>query len=989
MSSRTPNGIPTISYCRILPSVNAFGPADLTTDGNVISVHEGGQPPIRYEVAQVIDKTVSDEEACELTFGTRAGAGLGAPLNPVSAFVNDAANVVVLLVGSKMTKKWQYLKRTFLPFLANEMINTISDRSQDPSVNNYKAQLTLSSFEIQDEIISDLLRPANRGLSISTTLEEGVIVQGLHRETVVDESTLRKLLIDACDNRAVQALPVGGNIDTSTGIFEFRLYQSDSGNNMVGHAVYQSRECYSRLVVVDVPSIDPLLANSPEELRLLAGPALHKSLLTFVDVAKKLNNPYRAQIAPFRSAKLPHYLSELLGGNAIVVAMGQVIPGEPATTKRTLELIAALNSAIHYPMGARELSDSLRGLLGKYRAMLMHMQDEMNSQLHLHEEHSEQEKSSAKLIEKIQKELAQAITDKNAAIEDRTRIFEMTELLKAKYNTVMEEKLKQSEQLAQVEEDNIALAKTIVELNLKISTDEEQREKEKFEWNVQILQKDAKITALEEDVKQLHETIENQKDELAEKSQLISGNSKVINELKDQLEQKINQLNEQKEKNVELGAELLTLVNRKEVLQQEFDDIKVKYEDLAKDQAKVSSKEEALEDEVRKLLEKVLLKDEEIMDLRKAAMEANESMTQLKYELIDMKRESEQKELTHLEKEKQLEAEQEELKRNSEQLATELAEKEKHFDEEQEELKRNSEKLAAELAEKEKHFQEEQEEMRRNAEKLAAELAEKENAPPVIVEVVKEVPAPIPPPEPVPVEEKNIEVPQEEKVDISPRKKTEDLMKKAVDVMKSDMQEKKEKQMLRKQFELEKQLSRLTNDFNNEKQVNQDLNRELQSLQSKYKESLRSTLLLQTSSSTSSLNGDEPASSNQKHAPLALGSIPTDHALTSLLGNYERREKLLQSRNQALFQSRSEVINSYRSLYDHYKKSMETTEDMLTILTDPRYKSNDKKMGIDLKLQKLVEDTLKEQYTFSLEQVSLITVMFETYVFSNYLRIFF
>lgn len=102
------------------------------------------------------------------------------------------------------------------------------------------------------------------------------------------------------------------------------------------------RECHSRLLVVEVPSTDPLLHGGSVDVRQLQGPNLHKSLLTFLDVMKKLNTPARAALAPFRSSKLTHYLSELLGGNSIVVGLGLLAHGEPLVSRKTLEVIGNL-----------------------------------------------------------------------------------------------------------------------------------------------------------------------------------------------------------------------------------------------------------------------------------------------------------------------------------------------------------------------------------------------------------------------------------------------------------------------------------------------------------------------------------------------------------------------------------------------------------------------------------------------------------------------
>ena len=131
----------------------------------------------------------------------------------------------------------------------------------------------------------------------------------------------------------------GGSIDTTSAIFEFTLYQSDGGTLGAGGAGEGGRECHSRLLVVEVPSTDPLVFGGAVDVRQLEGPNLHKSLLNFLNVAKKLNTPARAAIAPYRSAKLTHYLSELLGGNSIVVALGLLANGEPLVTRKTLEVM--------------------------------------------------------------------------------------------------------------------------------------------------------------------------------------------------------------------------------------------------------------------------------------------------------------------------------------------------------------------------------------------------------------------------------------------------------------------------------------------------------------------------------------------------------------------------------------------------------------------------------------------------------------------------
>ncbi len=101
----------------------------------------------------------------------------------------DAATTVIFIAGSKATNKSQFVKRTLLPHLAIEAFKTTQEKdiaSQGSAMNgqvfSYKTQLSLSCFEIQDEIVTDLLRPENRGMNVGVTAEDGVHIQSIHRE---------------------------------------------------------------------------------------------------------------------------------------------------------------------------------------------------------------------------------------------------------------------------------------------------------------------------------------------------------------------------------------------------------------------------------------------------------------------------------------------------------------------------------------------------------------------------------------------------------------------------------------------------------------------------------------------------------------------------------------------------------------------------------------------------------------------------------------
>ena len=74
-TNNSPQGIPSVTYVRILSSTSGDNNNDLQTEGNTITVTEPGQPPTKHEVAQLLEAGIGDQDVCENTIGNQAGAG--------------------------------------------------------------------------------------------------------------------------------------------------------------------------------------------------------------------------------------------------------------------------------------------------------------------------------------------------------------------------------------------------------------------------------------------------------------------------------------------------------------------------------------------------------------------------------------------------------------------------------------------------------------------------------------------------------------------------------------------------------------------------------------------------------------------------------------------------------------------------------------------------------------------------------------------------
>jgi hypothetical protein len=628
-----PRGMPTVSYVRIQQGLGGGDNAtDVITDGNAITVLDPGQPSTRHDVAHVLARGMSDEDVCENTVGNLAGSGIGASLNPVSAFVLDSVTSLVILVGSKQTKKWQFLKRVFLPFLANEVFALLNEKEQQHA-HDYASQLSFSSFEIQDEVITDLLRPSSRGLSVSVSAEEGVIVPGLHKENVRDENSFRRMFVESCENRASHTLPIGASIDTSAAVWEIALTQTEGGDQ-------SSTRCFSKLIVLDLPCVDSLIGLN-SEIRQLESLTLHKSLMAFVDVARRLSTPAKAALAPFRASKLTHYLSEMLGGNAIVVGLGLISGGEAACTRKTLDVMGALTSAVHYPVGGKELTDVLQGLLGKYRAMILQLQDEIQNGAPIGERAPE---LSEKRMNDLQRELANAQMERNTAKEDRARIFEMMELLKAKYSTLVNEKASQSQELIKAEEDKLSVARALVELKLEHSARQEQTEKEKFELSSALLAAKNEIFDLDAQLLLARTEASTLKDNNVELEIRVQKDQEEFAAARASLQEIREQLAREVDKNLEVGAELLTLINQKDVLQRRVDDLQQKLDVANVKLSAVTTQENDMKKSQSETLAALRAREDENSQLKRSLADVELDVKRVTLELEHLQQDNERRE---------------------------------------------------------------------------------------------------------------------------------------------------------------------------------------------------------------------------------------------------------------------------------------------------------------------------------------------------------
>ncbi|KAJ1438505.1 hypothetical protein B484DRAFT_207637, partial [Ochromonadaceae sp. CCMP2298] len=205
--------------------------------------------------------------------------------------------------------------------------------------------------------------------------------------------------------------------------------------------------------------------------------------------------------------------------------------------------------------------------------MLMAMQDELLGKT----AGPNYAKSLETQVLALQRDVAERMEERAAAVHDRERIervFELAELLRDKYQTLMGDKLAQSAELAVKVEDGLTLARSLLEKGVELQAVREKAEGEIFDLQEQLRreqERSAGLDAAQEGVVQKVGALEQT---VGERDAGISALGGEIEGLKEGLMATQGLLEGEKERTVELSAELLSLANRRDLLEKEVEAIR-------------------------------------------------------------------------------------------------------------------------------------------------------------------------------------------------------------------------------------------------------------------------------------------------------------------------------------------------------------------------------------------------------------------------------
>ena len=255
--------------------------------------------------------------------------------------------------------------------------------------------------------------------------------------------------------------------------------------------------------------------------------------------------------------------------------------------------------------------------------MVIQMQDEIASGAIINTDLQQESKETIQSkISSLQQAVAESNLAEQLAKDDCSKLFEMLELLKEKYATLMEQNVKQATELIKSEEDKLSMARALVELKLLQNDTQEVVEKDKFETASTILANKNEIFELDEALQQHKLQLQETQEKLLFSEASLEKERESSITTRAALVEVRTQLEKESERNIELSAELLTVVNQREVFASQLKESQKSEAEYKKSLDSLASGSTKFHEEFQEMKTQLLESQEEVIQLRQSTMMA-------------------------------------------------------------------------------------------------------------------------------------------------------------------------------------------------------------------------------------------------------------------------------------------------------------------------------------------------------------------------------
>ncbi|XP_064405609.1 kinesin-like protein klp-20 [Halichondria panicea] len=232
-----------------------------------------------------------------------------------------------------------------------------------------KFLVTVSYLEIYQEVIHDLLNPHGKDMKVRQHPQFGVYVEGLAELVVRSGKDIEQLQLQGNRVRKVAATEMNQRSSRSHSVFMLSIKQRGEGDG--------DGELKAKVNLVDLAGSERAESTGAQGHTLKEGAAINKSLSALGNVINALADlRKKGQHIPYRDSKLTRILEESLGGNCLTVMLAMVSPAD-YNYAETFSTLQFANRAKNITNVSRKNEDENTRLIRTLREEISQLRDDL------------------------------------------------------------------------------------------------------------------------------------------------------------------------------------------------------------------------------------------------------------------------------------------------------------------------------------------------------------------------------------------------------------------------------------------------------------------------------------------------------------------------------------------------------------------------------------------------------------------------------------
>lgn len=445
----------------------------------------------------------------------------------------------------------------FADSLFNVMENKkYHNNSAQSQIEKFSYNIRIRYVEILDEEVKDLLPSGQQpeGLAVINNEWEGPTVLGAQWVSVGNAAELKDVLIKCQKNRNNSANEFGKLSNKAASFFTIELIQNTELANRK-----ESIFMVSRLNFVDLPGCEALQTD-PETLKVREGSTLNKGIISFSNLIRDLA-ANRGEYVYYDGSVLTQLCRDILGGNSLSVGIFNIAYNDYKNTSIALTYMNYAKSIMNFPI----INDGKTiGLLKKYRAEIIQLLNSTGNGASAEDYNMR--------IADLEKRLIEDNLEKLKGTDEKQKLGAKLSELREKYNQLVRNKADIQAELIKSEEEKLEISKALVELQIENTRLLEVLQNEKYDANNRLLNAENDLISAGMKEENAMKAVSDLQDRVRDLSELKREVEIELVALRRNYLTLRNDYDNEKLKNENLGLEVINLVNENKSLQNELND---------------------------------------------------------------------------------------------------------------------------------------------------------------------------------------------------------------------------------------------------------------------------------------------------------------------------------------------------------------------------------------------------------------------------------